>query len=319
MRLVWNEEWYEKLAAARGSVANAIRKWPSLARTIATAEVQALYAADARDLNARALHEHYERWSCEGDSAAQWWPRGGYRSLIEKLGRGLSGRVHRADPVTRIECVAKGGPVRIVTRDKRHFEAARVIVAVPLGVLKASDITFAPRLSRAKRAAIWGIGMGDVVKVVVRCRPFWGGYRFISSEQEIPVWWPLPKRRDDRGVIIGWATGPAAKKLRRLGTGEIKRRAVSSLCGIFPEVPAVASEDIFVVDWSRQKFTKGAYTYDRSARGTCMRRQLAEPEDNVLFFAGEATEAIYYGTVHGAVKSGQRAADLVLESLRARQ
>jgi monoamine oxidase len=316
MRRVWNGTWYEKLAGARGSVANAIRKWPSLARTIATAEVQGLCAADAQDLNARTLYEHYEDW---GGFEDQWWPLGGYRSLIEKLRQGFNGRVHRADPVARVERITKDQSVRITTCGKRDFEASRVIVTVPLGVLKSSDIMFVPRLSRAKRAAIQGIGVGDVVKVVVRCRPFWGKYRFISSEQDIPVWWPLPKRRDDRGVIVGWAAGPAARNLRRLGTEEIKRRAVSSLCGLFPKLRAVSFEDVYVVDWSRDKFAKGAYTYDRSTRSSSLRRQLAEPEDNLLFFAGEATEPIYYGTVHGAVKSGQRAADLVLESLRARQ
>ena len=113
--------------------------------------------------------------------------------------------------MARIERAARGGALRVITCNKRRFEAARVIVAVSLGVLKSSDIRFVPRLSRAKRAAIRGIGMGDVVKVVVRCRPFWGKYRFISSDQDIPVWWPLPKQRADRGIIVGWAAGPAAR------------------------------------------------------------------------------------------------------------
>ena len=312
MRLVWNGQWHQRLAGARGSVANAIRKWPSLARRIAIAEVQGFYAADAGDLSAQAL-------SCGANFAAQWWPRGGYRSLVEKLRQGLDGRIHRTDPVARIERAARGGALRVITCNKRRFEAARVIVAVSLGVLKSSDIRFVPRLSRAKRAAIRGIGMGDVVKVVVRCRPFWGKYRFISSDQDIPVWWPLPKQRADRGIIVGWAAGPAARKLRRLGTEEIKRRAVSSLRRLFPKSPVVSFEDVYVVDWSRDKFARGAYTYDRLARGGSLRRQLAEPEDNLLFFAGEATEPIYYGTVHGAIRSGQGAADLVLDSLRARQ
>jgi monoamine oxidase len=140
--------------------------------------------------------------------------------------------------------------------------------------------------------------------------PFWGKDRFIASEQDIPVWWPLPQRRGRHGVIIGWAAGPAATKLHELGKDEIRRRAVTSLRELFGESADVRFEDVCVVDWSGE-----GYSYDRFARGRSLRGQLSEPENNLLFFAGEATEPLYYGTVHGALKSGERAADLVLESL----
>jgi len=39
---------------------------------------------------------------------------------------------------------------------------------------------------------------------------------------------------------------------------------------------------------------------------------LSEPVDNVLFFAGEATESDLRATAHGAYLSGLRAADDVL-------
>jgi hypothetical protein len=44
---------------------------------------------------------------------------------------------------------------------------------------------------------------------------------------------------------------------------------------------------------------------------------LANPVENTLFFAGQATElAGHQATVHGALFAGQRAADEVLRSLR---
>jgi monoamine oxidase len=46
------------------------------------------------------------------------------------------------------------------------------------------------------------------------------------------------------------------------------------------------------------------------------RKTLFLPEENVLFFAGEATA--YFTnpqTVHGAIETGYKAADLILQSL----
>ena len=40
---------------------------------------------------------------------------------------------------------------------------------------------------------------------------------------------------------------------------------------------------------------------------------LSEPIDGRLFFAGEATSIGHIGTVHGAIQSGRRAAQEVLE------
>ena len=91
--------------------------------------------------------------------------------------------------------------------------------------------------------------------------------------------------------------------------------ALHSLRRLFPHAPAIAPADVFVANWSREPFTRGAYTYDRSPRGPALRERLAQPEDHLLFFAGEATEWRHYGTVHGALESGRRVAGLVLQSL----
>jgi monoamine oxidase len=303
--------WYRLLKGARGSVAGAIGRWPDVvARSIALRQAQGYYTADARDLSARALYDQWRTW--EGGER-QWWPREGYGALVERLARGL--RIHRRAVVTRIERSVREGRVRAITRGGRRFEAARAVVTLPLGLLKTADVEFVPRLSRARREAIRQIGMGDVVKVVVRCRPFWGELRFIASDRDVPVWWPLPARRGGDGLLVGWVGGPAAAALAGRREDEIKVIALHSLRRLFPGAPEIAPADVAVANWSREAFTRGAYTYDRSPQGPAFRERLAQPEDGLLFFAGEATESLHYGTVHGALESGRRAAGLVLASL----
>jgi monoamine oxidase len=48
--------------------------------------------------------------------------------------------------------------------------------------------------------------------------------------------------------------------------------------------------------------------------GAGARESLAEPLEDTLFFAGEATDADEAGTVAGALRSGQRAALQILRS-----
>jgi monoamine oxidase len=67
-------------------------------------------------------------------------------------------------------------------------------------------------------------------------------------------------------------------------------------------------------DYDADPFSRGAYSYTRVA-GTGAAQRLAQPLGDRLFFAGEATEPDYEGTVGGAVISGERAARRVLARL----
>ena len=63
-------------------------------------------------------------------------------------------------------------------------------------------------------------------------------------------------------------------------------------------------------DWSRDEFSRQAYTYV-GVGGMSAAKTLAQPVEGTLFFAGEATDMEEMGTVAGAIKSGQAAARLL--------
>jgi monoamine oxidase len=65
-----------------------------------------------------------------------------------------------------------------------------------------------------------------------------------------------------------------------------------------------------VFDWPADPYARGAYSYV-PAGATGVARQLAEPVEDTLFFAGEATDEKFAGTTAGALASGRRAADAV--------
>lgn len=74
-------------------------------------------------------------------------------------------------------------------------------------------------------------------------------------------------------------------------------------------------EAFLVTRWAEDRWSLGSYSYLAVGASPEDRTTLAEPVDDVLFFAGEATSVDNPSTVHGAVESGRRAADEVAEAL----
>jgi len=65
-------------------------------------------------------------------------------------------------------------------------------------------------------------------------------------------------------------------------------------------------------DWSADPHALGAYSY-APAGALDASRQMTESADGTLYFAGEHTDTTgHWGTVHGALRSGLRAAQQIL-------
>ena len=95
---------------------------------------------------------------------------------------------------------------------------------------------------------------------------------------------------------------------------ELLDQAAASLGLIFnipPETIRDKLEASYVHDWRHDPFSHGAYSYV-PVNGLAAQKILSQPIENRLFFAGEATSIGHIGTVHGAIQSGQRAAQEIL-------
>lgn len=69
-----------------------------------------------------------------------------------------------------------------------------------------------------------------------------------------------------------------------------------------------------VTRWRADPFAQGSYSFLAKGSEPRDRDVLAAPDNGRLFFAGEATDPDFPATVHGAVLSGQRAAEEILDS-----
>ncbi len=258
----------------------------------------------------------------------------GYDQLVRALERELRvGQVvvERNAIVTDVRW--RRGAVEVVAKGEVH-RARTVIVTLPLGVLRAKPtqrgaVRFAPRLREKERIAS-RMGVGHVTRLELRFearawrrlvpaglqRAGRHGFGFIHSRRKgVPVWWAL----SGEPVVTGWAGGPAAIALTEKTEGALRDLALASLAvlwGCSRSALKRALRDWHTHVWARDPFSRGAYSFTRAGHDAAA-TQLRRPVRGTLFFAGEATaEGEEVGTVHGALASGERAADEALAAMR---
>jgi monoamine oxidase len=285
---------------------------PREAVALAAGFVEGFHAAPLDNASTQATHLSEES-SEEMDGQKQIRIHGGYDRIVEyavNTCREAGVNLRTGVEVQAIDWTRR--PATVIVREESQSEiiADRVIVTLPIGVLKGGAIQFSP-VPESKVAAIESLEMGIVTKIVLCFRePFWSemNFGFVHSNDEwFPTWWA-----DERGnILTGWAGGPHGEKLARNDTDFITHRGLESAAKIFGErLPRVRELLVgaYTHNWQRDPSSRGAYSYvPVNATGAC--HELARPESEALFFAGEATAIDYqFGTVHGAIASGLRAA-----------
>ncbi|ORB29403.1 flavin monoamine oxidase family protein [Mycolicibacterium parafortuitum] len=265
--------------------------------------VGAEYAADPGELSLRWFGHEGE---FEGPDLLL---PGGYRQLVDHLAQGLTIRL--GTEVTRIGHHEAGVTVETA---RETITADRVIVTVPLGVLKAGTITFDPPLPDAKRDAIARLGFGLLDKVVLRFdEPFWTG-RFDAHSDMIGLAGrdrPVSDlvnglRFTDVPVLIGLRGGANALVREQDSDAKTADEVVAALGGPAPT-------GVVVTRWAQDPYARGSYSFLAVGSGPDDQEALAAPVGDRLAFAGEATHAEFFATVHGAYLSGVREADRILQ------
>ncbi|MBV8784720.1 MAG: FAD-dependent oxidoreductase [Gammaproteobacteria bacterium] len=297
------------------------------ARRFARTMAQGFDAADTRRASARAIRDEWSGGTL--GEAPQSRPEGGYAALIEALRAPLADspvQLRLQCPVSEVRWSPRGVEVRArALNSQLRVRARRCILAVPLELLRGgrAAVRFAPALA-AKRAALRYIASGPVVKLLLRfAEAFWerlegGRYRdtgfFHAPHAPIPTFWSAAPARAP--LLVAWAGGPRAARLAGQSPPQLVRTALASLAHLFGRRALSPLEAYYYHDWQRDPFARGAYSYLTVGGGEA-RQQLAEPLAATLFFAGEATDADgEAGTVAGAVQSGTRAAQQLLECSR---
>jgi len=257
-----------------------------------------------------------EVWATINEDARQVYVTNGYDHVIEELAKNLDIRLQ--SPVTQVKWNSSSGNVEVVAANQ-IFLASKIIISVPIGVLKRNKIEFIPPLPKTKKQAIDAIGLAVLNKAVLffeEC--FWEKdqltFHLLPSEHEEATFYvnhyPLLKQP----VLVAFCGGELAKASEGWSEFQQKKSFTGPLQKIYQK-KFKEPEKILTTAWFKDPYASCSYTYLPHGISSDMFLQLAKPVEDTLFFAGEATHPLRYASVHGAYESGLRAAAEVGRSL----
>ena len=154
--------------------------------------------------------------------------------------------------------------------------------------------------------------MGDLAKVVLRYdTAFWPRDQYVYGYlcrpvQDRPTMVVSMTKTHDIPALVLQAGGNLARDIETMPMAECEAWALSVVRDIFgASVPAPRSVER--TQWSVDPLSRGSYSYVAVGSNTEDIAALADPVNDVLYFAGEAAYRHHWAGAHGAYASGVRA------------
>lgn len=254
----------------------------------------------------------------------------GYSALIEGYAAPVSDKIMLNSVVTKIDTGLDGSVKVTYTDDSGSdsiLKAKKVIVTVPLGVLKAKTIKFTPKLPPQTQRSIDGLGMGRTNKIFMFWNPddvFWPSnietlsdivqantdFTFYTSGQNY--------NGGRRPMLFAFYMGSEVEAMEdQLNyEKEVTARAMVVLRNMFGN-DIKDPEKVYVTRWNQDEYSYGTYSFYKLGVGRYSRIKLGKPiRDDRVYFAGEATSFKYFATCHGAYLNGRSTGRKVARSLK---
>lgn len=244
---------------------------------------------------------------------------GGYSSLITKMGEPLQQSVQLNKVVSKIDLGGGGGVgVAVSCADGSTHTADVCVCTLPLGVLQrapaeAGHVAVSPPLPAEKQAALGRARMACLNKLFLvfdTCHWPADQYTF-AYVNETPDEYPsmIVNIMPSHGLpiltcMVGGGAGRAMERRELSENVAWAMQLVRKLFGSNVPEPTRAVQTA----WDQDPFSYGAYSCAGKGVHADDGFTIAEPVGGKLFFAGEHTNPLFWGCVHGAIVSGAREA-----------
>ncbi|HEY5047853.1 MAG TPA: FAD-dependent oxidoreductase [Rhizomicrobium sp.] len=238
--------------------------------------------------------------------------REGLGNMVAAFGAHIP--VSLSTSVSRIDW--RGTNVRVETSGGAIM-AECCLLTVPVGVLRAGAIGFAPALPQAKLSAIAGIGTGVVNKTALAFRP-----GALPPERDV---WFYQLRKDGMiadvlvrpfgyDMTVHFTGGDFAREVELLNRADQITLALATIGDIYGNETAAGCIDGAVTRWASDPFSLGSHS--AALPGQAHRRaELGKPVAERLYFAGEACAASWAASLPGAFLSGHATAGAIADRL----
>lgn len=282
--------------------------------------VQGYDAADVEKASALALRDE---WSSENIQGFRL--KGGYSQLMEFLSdeiREHGGVIKLSSIVTKIKWAREH--VEVTTDKNETFVGHKVLITVPVTILKKQRIQFDPPLLHHQKA-LAHLEVGGVIKFLIEFKDrIWErkdssvfrqmpGLNFLFSDAFVPTWWT--QRPSDVPLLTGWLAGPIIHTIQQ-DDHVLLSEAFKSLAYLFGCTQDQLTNEIRaakIINWAVDDYAHGAYAYKTLETSSALKTFLL-PVDDTLYFAGEAFyDGAEMGTVEAALASGKDAASQIMQ------
>jgi monoamine oxidase len=285
-------------------------------RRVAEMLVQAVTAAGSPEMS--ALHALCLAGSAGGLrellDAEESRLRGGAQGLAQRLAETMPGGVRLGIPVRRIE---QDGERVVAGGDGVRVEARRAVVAVPPAL--AARIEYIPPLPGQRDQLTQRVPMGTAIKcLAVYPRPFWRGEGLsgivFSDGGLLHGTFDVSPLEGRPGILGAFIFGRRALEYAQRPADVGRTAVLAELTQYFG--PDAASPSHYIAkSWADDAYARGCYSGQMvpgtwTGLGEALRRPVQR-----IHWAGTETALEWRDYMEGALESGERVADEVLEAL----
>jgi monoamine oxidase len=236
-----------------------------------------------------------------------------YDFVNENIAKTVLYKICYNSPVVSIDYT--NNKVLVKTTDGTTYEADRVLVTVPIGILKSETISFKPELYQERRDAIKEITFYPGIKVVMKFSE-----KFYPDAIECEVnngekgFYDIAFGKETQDNILGFlCTGDETQKYYSLNSNdEIISNLIGELDLMFEgEASASYTGKYILENWGKYEFTLGTWTQAFQEKKSNL-KILNQSLGNKVYFAGEINDSYKQMGVPGAILSGYYSVDKLL-------
>jgi len=235
-----------------------------------------------------------------------------YDFVEENFAKAVKNKIKYNSPVVAIDY--SNEQIEITTKSGEKIIGDKVLVTVPVGVLKSNMIEFTPKLDSKKLKAIESIKFLKGFKMAFKfSNKFYPNVISCKTKEGDKEFYDYSYKKDSKHNILGLlSTGSSAEEYYKLGSKEaIANNVINELDKMFNgKASKFYTGDFIFEDWGHKEYTQGTWSTTFLDQSSII--ELNRPIAKKVYFAGGANDLYSQGGVPGAILSGYHVIDILL-------
>jgi len=187
----------------------------------------------------------------------------GYITIVDKMATNLDIRLEQVvTSISDYEMNKDKDYISITTNNNKTYLGKKVLITIPLGVLKSGMIEFTPQLPDYKLKAINDLEMGLMNKVAIQFKKrFWDKRLkrivYVSENKGEYPW--IEVVDNEKAVIFCWLACSSAERIELQTDKEILDNILTILKQIYKNEP-MEIKDYYITRWKQDIYSRGSWS-----------------------------------------------------------